>query len=210
VPYEHLVERPHYRLTKRLTDGIWTLFMKVRYPKLAMVGLSIVLAYLLFREESVQSFFHSLGGLGYASAFTGGMLFAIGFGAAFGVGILLTIADDVNILLASVIGGLGALITDYLIFKFIRLTFDDEIDRLKNSNGFSLLRRKVFEKMPPRAMHYLAIGVAGIVISSPLPDEFGVAILASTTTVKERIFSIVSFSLNTVGILLLLGAGSVA
>jgi len=192
-----------------VVDSIWYLLVKVKYPKLAALGLSVLAAYMLFREESVSSFFSSLGNLGYLSAFAGGMLFAVGFGAAFGVAILLTIADEVNIYMAAIIAGFGALLTDYLIFKFIRLTFDDEIGRLKNSKGFSLLRRILLERMPPKLRYYFALGIAGIVISSPLPDEFGVAILASIATVKERVFSVISFSLNTLGIFVLLGAGTV-
>lgn len=111
--------------------------------------------------------------------------------------------------MGAIIGGFGALITDYLIFKFIRLTFDDEVDRLKSSNGFAVFRKMILEKMPSKIRHYLALGVAGLVISSPLPDEFGVAILASVASVKERVFSVISFGLNTLGILLLLGAGTI-
>lgn len=203
------MRRPNYRLSKRVVDSAWHLFTRVKYPKLAALGLSVIVAYLLFREESVSSFFHSLGNLGYLSAFAGGMLFAVGFGAAFGVGILLTIADEVNIYAAAVLGGLGALLTDYVIFKFIRLTFDDEIVKLKNSKGFSLVRKVLLERMPPKIRYYFALSLAGFVISSPLPDEIGVAILASMTTVRERVFTIISLTLNTLGILALLGAGSI-
>lgn len=99
--------KEYYRLSKRIVDAFWDLFVKIKYPKLAMLGVATATAFLLFRDPTVQSFFHSLGDLGYLSAFLGGMLFAFGFGAPFGVAILLTIADDVNILICGIVGGMG-------------------------------------------------------------------------------------------------------
>jgi len=199
--------QPRYKLNKRIIDGLWDLFVTLRYPKMLLLAATVFLAYGMFRDEGIQSYFHSLGGLGYVSAFFGGMLFATGFGAPFGVAILATIADDVNILLGAVIGGLGALLTDFLIFKFIRLTFLDEIERLKKSKAFAMLNGLMKRRVPPKTSFYISLGVAGFVIASPLPDEFGVTILAGLTTVSERTFAVVSFALNTVGIFAVLGIG---
>lgn len=195
------------RLSKRVVDGLWELFVLVKYPKIILLVATTVAAGFLFQDESVQSFFHGLGDLGYVSAFLGGALFAFGFGAPFGVALLATIANDVNILLAGCVGGLGALLSDYLLFKFIRMTFQDEIDKFRDSKAFGIFNGLVMKKMPPRLAYYISMGVAGIIIASPLPDEIGVTLLASLTAVKERVFMVVAFSLNTLGILAVLGAG---
>ena len=199
--------RPKYRFSKRVVDGLWILFVKVRYPKLLMVVLVALLAYWSFSLGTVQSFFHSLGGLGYISVFAGGMLFAVGFGAPFGVAILATIADDVNIFVAAIVGGLGALLSDYLLFRFIRVTFADEVDRLRKSKPLGLVNGIVREYLPSKAVFYISAGIAGFVIASPLPDEIGVTILSCMAEVKERTFAIISFALNTIGILVVLEAG---
>jgi hypothetical protein len=200
--------RPQYRLSKRIVDGVWTFFVRVRYPKLLMLAGFAILAYWSFRMDSVQSFFHSLGDLGYFTAFLGGMLFAFGFGAPFGVALLLTIANDLNILLAGIVGGFGALLSDYLLFRFIRVTFADEIKRLKGSRSFGFINGVVKQTLPPKAVFYVSAGIAGLVIASPLPDEIGVTILAGLANVSEKAFAVISFSLNTIGILAILGAGS--
>lgn len=205
-------EMPHkgmqrYRLSKRIVDGLWDLFVFVKYPKLVLLASTVFLAGGLFSNDDVQASFHSLGDLGYVSALFGGMLFAFGFGAPFGVAILATIADDVNILVGAAIGGFGALVTDYLLFKFIRLTFNDEIARFKNSKMFGLFQGLLIRRIPPKVSFYISIGIAGIVIASPLPDEVGVAMLAGLTTVRERTFAMISFVLNTLGILVVLGVG---
>lgn len=199
--------RPNYRFSKRIVDGLWDLFVLIKYPKLLLMAITAFLAYGLFQDQGVQSFFHSLGGLGYLSAFLGGMLFAFGFGAPFGVAILATIADDLNIFIAAAVGGLGALLSDYLLFKFIRVTFNDEIQRFKDSKAFALFNGMLVRRIPPKAAFYISLGVAGLVIASPLPDELGVAMLAGITTVRERTFALISFSLNTIGILAVLALG---
>lgn len=198
---------PRYKLSKRVTDGLWDLFILLKYPKLMLLAISVLLAYFLFRTGSVQSFFHGLGEFGYLSSFFGGMLFAFGFGAPFGVAILVTIADDVNIFLGAIFGGLGALASDYLLFKFIRITFSDEIERFKGSKAFGLFRGLLVRRVPPKISFYFSLGVAGLVIASPLPDEFGVALLAGITTVKETTFAAIAFSLNTLGILVVMSLG---
>jgi hypothetical protein len=110
---------------------------------------------------------------------------------------------------AALIGGLGALLSDYLLFQFIRVTFQDEINKLIQSRAFSWVNGKVREHLPPKVVFYISAGIAGLVIASPLPDEIGVTILSFMATVRERTFIIISFSLNTIGILAILGAGAV-
>ncbi|MBU0684560.1 MAG: hypothetical protein ABIE25_07615 [Thermoplasmatota archaeon] len=200
---------PKYKMSKRIVDGLWDLFVFLKYPKLVLLASTSFLAGGLFTNDDVQSFFHSLGDLGYLSALFGGMLFAFGFGAPFGVAILATIADDVNIFIAAVIGGLGALASDYLLFKFIRMTFNDEIERFKNSKMFGHFHVLRVRRIPPKASFYISAGIAGIVIASPLPDEFGVAMLAGLTTMRERTFAVICFVLNTLGILTVFGIGLV-
>lgn len=199
---------PRYKLPKRLVDGLWDLFVLLKYPKLLLLASTVFLAYVMFRTESTQSFFHGLGDFGHVSAFFGGMLFAFGFGAPFGVAILATVANDINIFIGAVLGGLGALLSDYILFKFIRLTFNDEILRFKNSAAFGLFHGMLIRRIPPKISFYISLGIAGIVIASPLPDEFGVALLAGITTVRERTFAIISFALNTLGILAILEIGT--
>lgn len=199
--------RRRKRFSKWVVDGLWELFVFVKYPKVILLVAITFAASILFQDDGVQSFFHGLGGLGYVSAFFGGMMFAFGFGAPFGVALLATIADDVNVLIAAGIGGIGALISDYLLFKFIRVTFQDEIDRFRTSKAFSLFNGLVMKRMPQKLAYYVSIGVAGLMIASPLPDEVGVTLLASLAVVKEKTFMLIAFSLNTLGILVVLGAG---
>jgi uncharacterized membrane protein YdjX (TVP38/TMEM64 family) len=191
----------------RMLSGLWDLFVLVKYPKLVLLVIMTFLAYGMFRNEGVQTYFHSLGDMGYLAAFVGGGLFAFGFGAPFGVAMLATIANDVDILMAAVAGGGGALVTDFLTFKFVRLTFKDEVVKFKGSTAHGLFTAMLRHRVPTKVAFYIVVALAGLAIVSPLPDEFGVALLAGLTTVSERQFAAVAFVLNTIGILIVLTIG---
>ncbi|MCX6711622.1 MAG: hypothetical protein NT139_01115, partial [Candidatus Woesearchaeota archaeon] len=96
--------------------------------------------------------------------------------------------------------GFGALIGDLMIFSFIRLSFKDEINRISKERIFLYINRKI-----PKVMRKYIIPIfAGFLIASPLPDEIGVALLASSRNISIRLFSIISYCLNTTGIFILL------
>lgn len=136
--------------------------------------------------------------------FIAGALFVYGFTAALATAILLILAQQQNILLAGLVGGFGALIGDLLIFQFIRHSFSDEIKELSEEPIFKGIKTRV----PPAVRNYLAPVLGGIIIASPLPDEIGISLLA-TTTISTRTFAILSFLLNTAGIFVILLVGTI-
>ena len=105
-----------------------------KYPKLIGLVVAILLAYILFRNPAVSHFVSHLGNLSYLGVFVAGILFAFGFTAPFAAGFFITL-NPTNVWLAGIIGGLGALIADMIIFKFIRVSFSDEFSRLKKTGA---------------------------------------------------------------------------
>ena len=101
---------------------------KFKYPKIMILIVTIVLSYFIFRNPLISSYLSHLGNLGYLGFFIGGILFAFGFTAPFSVGLFILLNPS-NIWIAGIIGGLGALISDLLIFKFIKISFEDEFNR---------------------------------------------------------------------------------
>lgn len=180
---------------------------KFKYPKLTILILMVVLAYYIFSNANTQDFFSKLGNLSYFGSFIAGIFFAFGFLAPFAVGFFLTVSTK-NIFLAAVIGGFGALISDLLIFNIIKFSFMDEFRRLERTKVFLTLNNLFSKKPHSRIKLYLLYAFAGIVISSPLPDEIGVSMLAGLTKIKIFILGIISFLLNTIGIFILLYLGA--
>ena len=179
--------------------------LRIKYPKLLLLILTFIIAYIIFSGRDFLPVRNVLSSLGYFGTFLAGILFVYGFTAAPATAILLILAGEQNILLAGFIAGFGALVGDLLIFKFIRHSFADEIEKLSKEKAFNYANNKI----PIMLKKYFIPVLAGFIIASPLPDEIGVSLLAGSTTISTRIFSIVSYILNTAGIFIILMIGTV-
>jgi len=178
--------------------------MKLKYPKFLLLLLTFAVAYLLLSFRQSLPFDNFLLSLGYLGVFILGIFYSYGFTATPATALLLLIAKNQNILLAGLIGGLGSLFADLTLFTLIRTSFRDEIKKLSQERCVKRL-----DKMVPRPLRrYLLPVLAALIIASPLPDEIGVCMLA-TTRVSPRLFSLLSYCLNTAGILAILAIGSV-
>ena len=176
---------------------------KFKYPKIFCLVITIIIAYLIFKNPSVSSFVLQLGNLSYFGVFIAGMLFAFGFTAPFAAGFFITLNPH-NILLAGIIGGIGALLSDLLIFSFIRVSFEDEFNKLRKTKLIRSIGKVIEKSLGKKLKAYLMYIFAGFIIASPLPDEIGVIMLAGLTRINARILAVLSFILNTIGILVLL------
>jgi len=143
--------------------------------------------------------------LGYLGIFISGIFYVFSFTAPIATALILIFSVNKNIILLGLIAGIGSLLGDILIFHFIRISFADEINELIN-NKFSIF---ILKKIPKRYQKYLAYAIGSFFIATPLPDEIGVTILASSKDVKMSHFGIISYILNTGGIFLIILLGNV-
>ena len=92
---------------------------------------------------------HKLRSSLYLGVFIAGLLFAFGFTAPFSMGFFISL-NPANIWIAGIIGGLGALVSDLIIFHTIKFSFDDEFKRLRNFKTFvritNLIERNISKK----------------------------------------------------------------
>jgi len=179
---------------------------KFKYPKLLLLILLSVLAYHIFSNDAVQNYVANLDGLGYLGIFVAGMCFSFGFSTPFAIGFFVISQPD-NILLAALIGGAGALVSDLFIFKLIRFSFMDEFKRLEKTDAIRTINKPLNSRWIHRIKIYLLYIFAGIVIASPLPDELGVSMLAGLSKIKTHVLAIISFIMNSFGIFLMLLIG---
>ncbi|MDP1695753.1 MAG: hypothetical protein Q8L29_02480 [archaeon] len=180
------------------------MFNSKKYPKLTVFALTIILAYIIFKDPIVSDYLIKISASsGYILIFLAGMLFSFGFTAPFAIGLFI-MSNPENIFFASILGGFGALIADLLIFNFIKFSFMDEFRKLEKEKTLLKLKNLVNHTLSHKIRLYLLYVLAGFIIASPLPDEIGVMMIAGLTKIKQFVFGIVSFLLNSIGIYLLI------
>lgn len=179
-------------------------FLGIKYPKFLLFLVTIVLALFLLQGQELSFIEKSLDSLGPFAGFFAGFFFAYCFSTAPATACFFILAKRHNIFFLSITGGLGALVGDLVIFYFIKSTFSDEIELLAKEKAVVWINKKI-----PKAIRYYVLPViGGFVIASPLPDEIGIAMLASSK-LSPRVFSVLSLLLSTVGIFAIVMVGDV-
>ncbi|MBS3088887.1 hypothetical protein J4402_03865 [Candidatus Pacearchaeota archaeon] len=200
--FKKLRELPEEELKK-----IPKIHLHLKYPKFLMLVLISLLSYFIFKDPLVAAEISKLQSFSYFGVFISGMFFAFGFSAPLAIGFLI-VSNPQNLLLAAFAGGAGALISDMLIFKFIKVSFMDEFEKLEKTK---IVRESVFmikTHFRKRVVHYILYAFAGILIATPLPDQIGIILLAGLTSVKPKFLAVMSFVIHTSAIYLILLASS--
>lgn len=180
----------------------------MKYPKLTILFASVFVAsWLFFSVRDSQFLQDSLVATGYLGIFWGGFFYAYGFTAAGATGLLLILAKSADSIYAGLIGGFGALISDILIYFFVRYSFEDEIDKLKKEKVVLFLGNSSRNLMGALS-EYLIPFVASVIIASPLPTEIGVSLLAALKKMTIIRFIVLVYILHTLGIFVILRIGS--
>ena len=97
----------------------------------------------------------------------------------------------------AIIAGLGGVIGDFMIFRFVKDGLLSEIIPIYNRLGGARLTRVLRAKYFSWALRI----IGAIIIASPFPDEIGVSLMG-IGKMKTYQFLILSFILNAVGIFL--------
>jgi len=174
--------------------------MKLKYPKFIILILTYIIAFLLLSLGKSFSAGDFLSSWGYGGTLLGGLFYAYGFTSGPAMALLIFMSKTQNIFWAAIVAGTGSLIADLLIFRFFRRSLKDEIERLSHERFFRWLDRII----PKKIKKTLSVILAAIIISSPLPDEIGVFVLSVNAKISNRYFMVFSYTLNTIGILIIL------
>src|SRR3989344_2568688 len=174
-----------------------------QYKNTAFLILSLILFFYFSEHPFIKNTISLINGFGYIGAFISGILFVSIFTVAPAAVILFFLAETLNPLLVAVFAGAGAVIGDYLIFRFLRDRVFDELKPLFLDNGGNLLM-KLF-KTPYFAWFLPLFGA--FIIASPFPDEVGIGLLGASK-LKNWQFLSLTFLLNTVGIFIVIIAAN--
>lgn len=183
-----------------------------KHRNLILLFISVVVAYFILRYKPITSLIHGLSYFGYLASFVLGMLFTYALTAIPASVALYNLGESFNPFLIAFIGAFGSVISDYLIFRFVRDRLMTEIKLLRkeidnlthpiSSLVFTeelkiIIWRKISRS---KTWKLLVPVIAGFIIASPLPDELGVAIFGAAKYDPKK-FLLFSYCMNFIGIL---------
>jgi hypothetical protein len=163
----------------------------------AIVLFSIAIAVILVKTGFFVNILHRFAGIQVVASFFGGMFFVSVFTVAPATVLLIEAAREGSPWIVALLGGLGALLGDFLIFRFIRDSLSRSLlDIILNRESaiIAFFRKKFFRIFGPL--------LGALIIISPFPDEIGL-MLMGLSDMNTKIFLSLSFSLNFIGILIL-------
>jgi hypothetical protein len=138
-----------------------------------------------------------IGSLGYVSAFFAGIFFVSIFTVAPSSIIIFDLANQLNAFGVAILAGAGAVVGDYIIYRFLKDRVFDELKIIIDKVPRPKFLLKFF--LTPYFSWLVPLWGA-LIIASPLPDELGVSILG-LSKISRLQFIFVTFFLNTVGIM---------
>lgn len=177
-----------------------------KYKNLTLVLLGVVFAIILSRFEAFHSFLLNLGNYGYIGVFIAGILFVSTFTVATGALILLVLAEKLSTIEIGIVAGLGAVVGDLTIFRFVKDHLIQEIEDLFKNNH--LQGRHISRILHTKYFNWTLPVIGAIIIASPFPDELGISLMGFSK-MKTYQFILISFLLNAIGIFLVVSASLV-
>lgn len=116
--------------------------------------------------------------------------------AIFMIGILAKTNSPLQIAL---IGGIGAMLADLILFKLARLLFFGSVSPLTLNKNFNSIVKSLHRNS---TFNFVAPFIGAVIIASPLPDELGIAILGLSKMPLLQV-AMLTYLFNTAGIFVL-------
>jgi len=164
-----------------------------------LIVLSVIFAVVLVKTDLLIKILTSTRELEFLGSFISGIFFTSIFTTAPAIVTLGELARANSIASVAILGAMGAIIGDMIIFRFIRDRFSEHLMELVKHQGIGK-RIKVLLKL--RLFRWLTFLTGGLIIASPLPDELGIGLLGFLK-IKTPRFILISFLFNFIGILLI-------
>ena len=167
---------------------------------LKIIMLSIFVAVIIIKTGMLSHFIKQLGSYNIIGAFIAGMFFTSVFTTAPALATLGELGVIHNPFVIAFIGGIGAVIGDMIIFRFIRDRFSEDIREVFRLTKPSDRLKKLAEL---QFFRWFILFFGGFIIASPLPDEIGISLLGMAK-ISTRWFVPISFVFNSIGILVVI------
>lgn len=178
----------------KLVNYLRTQVLKFKFLSLFLI--SFVVALILAGNQDFKNWLLGLGQLEYFGAFLAGIFFVSSFSVATSTVIISILSENMHPALLGLLGGLGAMVGDYLVYLFLKDHLFEELKTMFGQDGTSYVRALVRSKYISWTLPIIGI----LIIASPLPDELGVGLLGLSKISKFQ-FMLVTFLSNAFGIL---------
>lgn len=169
-----------------------------KLKNITLLLISFLIFFYLADTALVKNFIIRIGNLGYLGAFITGIFFVSTFTVAPAAVVLYRLADRLDPFEIAILAGMGAVLGDYTIFRFLKDRVFEELKpyfkKVEQSEIGRIFKTPYFGWLMPV--------IGAFIIASPLPDELGIGILGATK-MKNWQFIILSFLLNAVGIFII-------
>ena len=177
-----------------------TIWKKWRYKNTTFLVLSLAVFFVfVVSSETFLAIIHRVQSWGYLGSFLCGIFFVSVFTVAPASVIIFDLAKILNPFFVAITAGLGAVLGDYLIFRFLRDRVFEELTPV-----FEKVSGSFWKKLFQSPLFVWLIPILGaFIIASPLPDEVGISLLG-LSKVKNWHFILIAFLLNTFGIFIVI------
>lgn len=172
-----------------------------RFKNTFLLVLSLIGFYYLLQLPVTDQAIRKFGNLGYVGAFLAGIFFVSTFTVAPAGLVLYRLAENLHPAEVALLAGLGAMVGDYVIFRFMKDRVFEELAPLLRQLHTPYVR--TLFRSPFFAWLLTLIGA--LIIASPVPDEVGVSMLG-LSKIRPWQFFAVTFTLNTLGVFLIVTA----
>lgn len=164
-----------------------------------IIIVSVFFAIGIVRFGVIQDIVSSIDELKIIGSFIAGFFFTSAFTIAPAAIALSEISQTTSPLLVAFWGALGSLVGDLVIFLFIRDHFADDI--MEALHTFKN-EKKIIHFFKRGFFRWLSPLLAALIIASPLPDEFAIALMG-ISKVRMSLFIPICFIMSFLGILVI-------
>lgn len=170
-----------------------------KYKGLTLLFISILFTIFLSKYTSFNQLFLKAKYIPFVGSFVAGLLYISSSTAALGILMFSDLAKIISPIEIALLGGLGAVVADFLLFRFLKDSLLSEITPIYNKLGGRYLTKLMYHKF----FRWSLPIVGAIIIASPFPDEIGISLMG-ISKIKSYQFVLLSFALNASGIFLLI------
>lgn len=165
---------------------------------IGIIAISIFVAGIFAHSKLVDQLLATNQNFYVANSFVAGLFFTSVFTTAPAMIALAKLGTLFSPLIVSIVGGIGALIGDYIIFSFIKGHISEDITYLLSQAK----SRRIKHLFHYRFIRWSLALLGALIIASPLPDELGLTLMGLSRMSTAK-FVLISFSFNTIGIFII-------